>query len=125
MWEQMFGYLSLRSFNQWKKHLENQRPPGGKDVSNFLIDILMFCECHLRGISMLSMQGLEKYLMTKLFTRAFAPLPEDADQDQRLSEKMSILQKFIRPEHLDISESFQNETSWLVWLNFTYRGDVC
>ncbi|CAM6099160.1 unnamed protein product [Calypogeia fissa] len=59
-------------------------------------------------------EGLEKYLMSKLFSRAFAPLPEEAEQDQRLSEKMSILQKFIRPEHLDISESFQNETSWLL-----------
>jgi hypothetical protein len=59
-------------------------------------------------------QGLEKYLMTKLFARAFAPVPEEVEHDQRLSEKMGMLQQFIRPEHLDIPPSFQNESSWLV-----------
>ncbi|KAH9550887.1 hypothetical protein CY35_10G095400 [Sphagnum magellanicum] len=59
-------------------------------------------------------EGLEKYLMTKLFARAFAPLPEEVEHDQRLSEKMGMLQQFIRPEHLDIPPSFQNESSWLL-----------
>jgi hypothetical protein len=52
--------------------------------------------------------------MTKLFARAFAPVPEEVEHDQRLSEKMGMLQQFIRPEHLDIPPSFQNESSWLV-----------
>jgi hypothetical protein len=51
--------------------------------------------------------------MTKLFARAFAPVPEEVEHDQRLSEKMGMLQQFIRPEHLDIPPSFQNESSWL------------
>ncbi|CAM6017689.1 unnamed protein product, partial [Sphagnum balticum] len=59
-------------------------------------------------------EGLEKYLMTKLFARAFAPVPEEVEHDQRLSEKMGMLQQFIRPEHLDIPPSFQNESSWLL-----------
>ncbi|KAG6546621.1 hypothetical protein Mapa_011810 [Marchantia paleacea] len=59
-------------------------------------------------------EGLEKYLMTKLWPRAFSPVPEDAEIDQRLSEKMTILQEFIRPEHLDIPKNSQNETSWLL-----------
>lgn len=59
-------------------------------------------------------EGLEKYLMTKLFNHAFASLPEDAKHDQELSEKMSLVQQFIRPEHLDIQPNFQNETSWLL-----------
>lgn len=59
-------------------------------------------------------EGLEKYLMTKLFNRAFASVPEDAKHDQELSEKISLVQQFIRPEHLDILPNFQNETSWLL-----------
>lgn len=52
--------------------------------------------------------------MTKLFTRVFASLPDDVKQDQELSEKMALVQQFIRPENLDIKPNFQNETSWLV-----------
>eukprot|EP01018_Ginkgo_biloba_P035530 Gb_22502 [translate_table: standard] len=59
-------------------------------------------------------EGLEKYLMTKLFNRAFASLPEDVKRDQEISEKMSLVQQFIRPEHLEILPNFQNETSWLL-----------
>lgn len=59
-------------------------------------------------------EGLEKYLMTKLFNHAFGSLPEDAKHEQELSEKMSLVQQFIRPEHLDIQPNFQNETSWLL-----------
>lgn len=59
-------------------------------------------------------EGLEKYLMTKLFSRVFAPLPEDAVHDQKLFEKICLLQQFVRPENLDIPPKFQNETSWLL-----------
>ncbi|KAK1313461.1 Vacuolar protein sorting-associated protein 9A [Acorus calamus] len=58
-------------------------------------------------------EGLEKYVMTKLFNCAFASLPEEVKRDEELSEKMSLLQQFIRPESLDIKPTFQNETSWL------------
>jgi len=51
--------------------------------------------------------------MTKLFSRAFAPFPEEVEHDLRLSEKMAMLQQFIRPEHLDIPPNF-HESSWLV-----------
>ncbi|KAL9249405.1 Vacuolar protein sorting-associated protein 9A-like protein [Drosera capensis] len=59
-------------------------------------------------------EGLEKYVMTKLFTRCFASLPDDVKADEQLSEKMAMVQQFIRPEHLDIQPTFQNETSWLL-----------
>lgn len=59
-------------------------------------------------------QGLEKYVMTKLFARVFASIPDDAKIDDQLSEKMALVQQFIRPENLDIKPAFQNETSWLV-----------
>jgi hypothetical protein len=52
--------------------------------------------------------------MTKLFARAFAPVHQEVEHDQRLSEKMGLLQQFIRPEHLDIPPRFQNKSSWLV-----------
>ncbi|XP_061350496.1 vacuolar protein sorting-associated protein 9A-like [Gastrolobium bilobum] len=59
-------------------------------------------------------EGLEKYVMTKLFARVFASLPDDVKLDDQLSEKMALIQQFIRPENLDIKPAFQNETSWLL-----------
>eukprot|EP00850_Spirogloea_muscicola_P020901 SM000230S07337 [mRNA] locus=s230:66536:71018:- [translate_table: standard] len=59
-------------------------------------------------------EGLEKYLMTKLFQRAFAPTGEDLDTHRQLSERMAVLQHFIKPEHLDIPPNFYNEAAWLL-----------
>ncbi|KAJ0976025.1 hypothetical protein J5N97_017990 [Dioscorea zingiberensis] len=59
-------------------------------------------------------EGLEKYIMTKLFNRAFASLPEDVKHDEELYEKISLLQQFVSPENLDIKPNFRNETSWLL-----------
>lgn len=59
-------------------------------------------------------EGLEKYVMTKLFTRVFASVPDDVQFDEQLSEKMALVQQFIRPENLDIKPTFQNESSWLL-----------
>lgn len=52
--------------------------------------------------------------MTKLYSRVFASHPDDVKLDDDLSEKMALVQQFIRPENLDITPTFQNETSWLV-----------
>lgn len=59
-------------------------------------------------------EGLEKYVMTKLFTRVYASVPEDVKADDQLYEKMALVQQFIRPENLDIKPKFQNEASWLL-----------
>ncbi|KAL8159228.1 hypothetical protein V2J09_000765 [Rumex salicifolius] len=59
-------------------------------------------------------EGLEKYVMTKLFAHVFASLPDDIKADEQLSEKIALVQQFIRPEHLDIRPPYQNETSWLL-----------
>ncbi|KZV33056.1 vacuolar protein sorting-associated protein 9A-like [Dorcoceras hygrometricum] len=59
-------------------------------------------------------EGLEKYVMTKLFTRVYASIPEDVKADDQLHEKMALLQQFVRPENLDIKPKFQNEASWLL-----------
>ncbi|KAJ8759510.1 hypothetical protein K2173_007127 [Erythroxylum novogranatense] len=61
-----------------------------------------------------AMEGLEKYVMTKLFARTFAVSPEDAMIDQEISEKICLLQTFLRPEHLDIPAVLRNESSWLL-----------
>ncbi|XP_052190743.1 vacuolar protein sorting-associated protein 9A-like [Diospyros lotus] len=59
-------------------------------------------------------EGLEKYVMTKLYTRVYASLPDDVKVDDQLYEKIALVQQFIRPENLDIKPPFQNETSWLL-----------
>ncbi|XP_022851242.1 vacuolar protein sorting-associated protein 9A-like isoform X1 [Olea europaea var. sylvestris] len=59
-------------------------------------------------------EGLEKYVLTKLFTRVFAAIPEDVEVDKQLHQKMALIQQFVRPENLDIKPTFQNETSWLL-----------
>lgn len=69
-------------------------------------------------------QGLEKYVMTKLFPRAFCPSTEETEVDEQLSDKISRLQQFIRPEHLDIPANFQNESSWLVRASFCCLADL-
>jgi hypothetical protein len=60
------------------------------------------------------LQGLEKYIMTKLFSRTFATFSEDEKIDNEISEKISFLQTFLKPEHLDIPSVLHNEASWLV-----------
>ncbi|KAM4110241.1 hypothetical protein ACB094_03G179800 [Castanea mollissima] len=59
-------------------------------------------------------KGLEKYVMTKLFSWTFAYAPEDAKIDCEVSEKICLLQTFLKPEHLDIPAVLHNEASWLL-----------
>ncbi|KAG5048911.1 hypothetical protein JHK85_010014 [Glycine max] len=61
-----------------------------------------------------AMQGLEKYIMTKLFSRTFAASAEDAKIDNEISSKICLLQTFLKPEHLDIPPILQNEALWLL-----------
>ncbi|KAJ7982562.1 vacuolar protein sorting-associated protein 9A-like [Quillaja saponaria] len=61
-----------------------------------------------------AMEGLEKYVMTRLFSRTFASSPEDSKIDQKILEKINLLQTFLKPEHLDIPASLRNEASWLL-----------
>ncbi|XP_065881390.1 vacuolar protein sorting-associated protein 9A-like isoform X1 [Euphorbia lathyris] len=70
-------------------------------------------------------EGIEKYVMTKLFTHVFASLPDDVKGDEQLSEKMSLIQQFIRPENLDIKPIFQNETSWLLAQKELQKINMC
>ncbi|XVE60662.1 hypothetical protein DITRI_Ditri05aG0146400 [Diplodiscus trichospermus] len=61
-----------------------------------------------------ALEGLEKYVTTKLHSRTFASSAEDVKMDQQISDKISLLQTFLRPQHLDIPPVLQNESSWLL-----------
>uniref|UniRef100_A0A804QBL9 RABX5 catalytic core helical domain-containing protein n=1 Tax=Zea mays TaxID=4577 RepID=A0A804QBL9_MAIZE len=61
-----------------------------------------------------TLEGLEKYVMTKLFDRTFGTSTEDAVSDMDISEKIGLLQLFVKPHHLDIPKVVHNEASWLV-----------
>ncbi|KAJ6816411.1 uncharacterized protein M6B38_416625 [Iris pallida] len=60
-----------------------------------------------------AVEGLEKYVMTKLFNRTFASSPGDAKSDMKISKKICLLQQFIKPDHLDVPKVLQNEASLL------------
>nr|CAD1818155.1 unnamed protein product [Ananas comosus var. bracteatus] len=60
-----------------------------------------------------AIEGLEKYVMTKLFDRTFGSSTEDAKLDVEISEKIRLLQHFVKPDHLDVPIDLQNEASWL------------
>ena len=52
--------------------------------------------------------------MTKLFNHTFGASSEDAIIDMEISKKISLLQQFVKPHHLDILKVLHNEASWLV-----------
>mmetsp|Transcript_8577 Transcript_8577/g.24637 ORF Transcript_8577/g.24637 Transcript_8577/m.24637 type:complete len:769 (-) Transcript_8577:204-2510(-) len=56
-------------------------------------------------------EGLEKYIMTKLYDKCFRLSAEDREGDEVLSLHMRALE-FIRPEHLDIPDYFRNDAQW-------------
>ena len=55
-------------------------------------------------------QGLEKYLMTKIFDKAFAQSELDRERDAALAQRMAAL-NFVQPQHLDIPSQYDTETS--------------
>jgi hypothetical protein len=54
------------------------------------------------------LQGLEKYMMTKLFDRTYSQDPADQERDQLLATRLTALQ-FVRPENLEIARDFAND----------------
>ena len=56
------------------------------------------------------LQGLEKYLMTKIFYKTFAQSELDRERDAALSLRMAAL-SFVQPQHLDIPQQYQADTS--------------
>ena len=64
------------------------------------------CRAHARGV-----QGLEKYLMTKIYHKTFGVSELDRERDEALSLRMAAL-SFIQPKHLDIPELYSDEKAW-------------
>ncbi len=55
-------------------------------------------------------QGLEKYLMTKIYYKTFAQSELDKERDVALSQRMAAL-SFLQPHHLDIPQQYQEDNS--------------
>ena len=55
-------------------------------------------------------QGLEKYLMTKIYYKTFAQSELDKERDVALSQRMAAL-SFVQPHHLDIPQQYQEDNS--------------
>ena len=60
-----------------------------------------------------AIEGLEKYLLTKLFDRTFGVYPADKERDRVVGLRLQALQ-FIRPEHLEIAQEFANDAALLL-----------
>lgn len=58
-------------------------------------------------------EGLEKYILTKLYERSFMSYTEDKERDKILSSRMSALQ-FITPQHLDIPDGIITTETLLI-----------
>ncbi len=56
------------------------------------------------------MQGLEKYLMTKIYYKSFAQSELDKERDVALGQRMAAL-SFVQPHHLDIPQQYQEDNS--------------
>ncbi|KAJ9524636.1 hypothetical protein QJQ45_024286 [Haematococcus lacustris] len=58
-------------------------------------------------------EGLEKYLMTKLFDRTFQAYPSDRERDESIALRLQALQ-FVGPQHLEIPLDFAADGSLLL-----------
>ena len=52
--------------------------------------------------------------MAKLFSKAFAPTPEEVRRDQQLHARIAALKTFVRPSQLDVPPALQDDASLLV-----------
>ncbi|CAJ1958589.1 unnamed protein product [Sphenostylis stenocarpa] len=108
-------FLFIVSFSFYQPKPEND--------GNKVQDFFLFMEAAIRDHPLwttaseqdidCAMEGLEKYIMIKLFSRTFSASAEDSKIDNEISEKICLLQTFLKPEHLDIPPTLQNEASWL------------
>ena len=57
-------------------------------------------------------EGLEKYIMTKLYAKTFGRGARDAERDAALHARIAALRTFIEAKHLDIAETSHAAASW-------------
>ncbi|KAK4799396.1 hypothetical protein SAY86_024761 [Trapa natans] len=104
---------------------------GSAAVQNFFKNMEATIRCHplWAGCSEEELEsageGLEKYVMTKLYTRVFAQSSDDIKTDEQLYEKMALVQQFVQPENLDIKPTFHNETSCLLAQKELQKINMC
>lgn len=55
-------------------------------------------------------EGLEKYVMTKVYGRAWQASPADASHSEKLDAKIARLASLITPAHLDIPDNFRGRS---------------
>ncbi|XP_066385640.1 vacuolar protein sorting-associated protein 9A-like isoform X3 [Miscanthus floridulus] len=113
-------FRSIKSFLvSFSFHEPNAEEDGSK-VQAFLAEMESAIRDHPLWANATSqeidhaLEGLEKYIMTKLFDRTFGTSTEDAVTDMEISEKIGLLQQFVKPHHLDIPKVLHNEASWLL-----------
>lgn len=61
-------------------------------------------------LNILMQQGLEKYLMTKIYYKTFAQSELDRERDVALTQRMAAL-NFVQPHHLDIPKHYQEDNA--------------
>ncbi|KAL0489397.1 vacuolar protein sorting protein VPS9 [Acrasis kona] len=55
-------------------------------------------------------EGIEKYVMTKIYSKVFSPTAQDQSQDHLLATRLSSFRK-LKPEHLDIASELLTDSS--------------
>ncbi len=93
------GMLHLCTMSQ-RMHWQRPYPPPDDQLSALCLPAHRALSFHL--------QGLEKYLMTKIHGKVFAQSALDRERDEALGQRMAAL-SFVRPEHLDIPAVYQDE----------------
>lgn len=110
----------VRNIKQFIKTFEGKGPDPEGD-SQRVQEFLISSEAAFRVHPMWSkspgqhqqqaVEGLEKYLMTKLYTKVFAVSESDRERDEALSQRMQAL-SFVRAEHLDIPTEYRDHKAW-------------
>ncbi|KAK9835042.1 hypothetical protein WJX81_006516 [Elliptochloris bilobata] len=110
----------VRSIKSFIKIFEERKPDPDRDsalVQNFLAKSEYTFRQHPVWSSApaahqaQAVEGLEKYLMTKIYHKIFGVSELDRERDEALSLRMAAL-NFIQPKHLDIPELYSDEKAW-------------
>ncbi|KAG2386301.1 hypothetical protein C9374_002747 [Naegleria lovaniensis] len=84
-------------------------PNTPKIVQTFLTDIMREISQHEQWKNateqdlMNAREGIEKYVMTKIFSKVFSPTLEDIEIDNQVASRISMFKRVITPKNLDIT----------------------
>jgi hypothetical protein len=102
-------------------HVPGSKEPFANDVANFLDELETKLSRHpmWRGCSPKewtnALEGLEKFVMHKIYPKVFAPTQKHRDRDEFLARKLQRLQGFVTPQQLDLKpELAAMKSAWLV-----------